>query len=248
MMAEMKIIKYSKTSYRDPIAIVGFPGVGLVGSILTGYIVRVLEMEVIAAVASSDFPAYTLIQNGNPYPPIRIYGCKRETSSNYCGDLIIVTSEITLKPEQYYELNAILMELFKKMGIKYVVALEGIPKFNDELGIMACGSSETAKERIDALELKRFDDGLIRGLTGVMLYEAFYTGADVTVMLCPANPNLPDPRAAAMILEPLTKLVPELKIDTEPLYREAEEIENKMKQHEEYEYEKAPKDIQQLYG
>ena len=246
-MAEMKIVKYSKQSYRDPIAIVGFPGVGLVGSILTGYIVRTLEMEVIAAITSPDFPPYALIQNGNPYPPIRVYGCKRESTSDYCGDLIIITSEITMKPEQYYELSATLTELFKKMGIKYVIALEGIPRFNGETGMFACGSVCASRERIDMLELKGFDEGMIRGLTGVMLYEAFISGADVTVIMCPANPALPDPRAAAQMLEPLSKLVPELKIDPEPLYKEAEEIENKI-MHQGSDIERAPRDIQQLYG
>jgi len=247
-MAEMKIIKYSDKKYCNPIAIVGFPGIGLVGSILTSFVIRELKMEAVAAIASPDFPPYTLIQNGNPYPPIRVYGCERKDASEDCGDLIIVTSEITLKPENYYTLNDALTKLFKEMGVVSVIALEGITQFGEDMSIFACGSSEASRKRIEELGLKKLDDGLVRGLTGVMLYEAFCSGDDVTAMLCPANPALPDPRSAARIIEPLSKLVPELKIDAEPLYKEAEEIENKIKQHQEYGYDVAPSDIQQLYG
>ncbi|MCL1978584.1 MAG: PAC2 family protein [Methanomassiliicoccaceae archaeon] len=247
-MAEMKVIRYSEQKYYNPVAIVGFPGVGLVGSILTSFVIRELDMEVIAAVTSPEFPPYTLIQNGNPYPPIRVYGCKRENTSEYCGDLIIVTSEIAVRPEHHYDLNETLMGLFKELGIVSVIALEGIAQFEEEKNIFACGSSPASKERINELGIKRLDDGLVRGLTGVMLYEAFYSGMEMVAMLCPANPALPDPRSAARILEPLSKLMPELKIDAEPLYKEAEEIENKIKQQQEYGYSVAPKDIQQLYG
>ncbi|MDR1404624.1 MAG: PAC2 family protein [Candidatus Methanoplasma sp.] len=247
-MAEMKIIKYSDPKYDNPVAIVGFPGVGLVGSILTSFVIRELDMEVIAGITSVDFPPYTLIQNGNPYPPIRVYGCRRENTTKECGDLVIVTSEITLRPEQYYELNDTLMQIFGELGIVTVIAIEGIPQFEEENSMFACGSSKASRDRIEELDLKRLDDGLVRGLTGLMLCEGFCSGTDVIAMLCPANPSLPDPRSAARVLEPLSKLVPELKLDAEPLYKEAEETENKIRQQREYECGVAPSDVQQLYG
>lgn len=247
-MAEMKIIRYSDQKYRNPIAIIGFPGIGLVGSILTSFVIRELKMKAVAAIASPDFPPYTLIQNGSPYPPIRVYGHERGHGSKDYGDIIIVTSEITLKPEQYYTLNTTLMELFREMGIASVITLEGTVQFENNTDILACGTSEASKERIKELGIKELDDGLVRGLTGIMLYESFSSGMDIIAMLCPANPALPDPRAAARILEPLSKLVPELKIDVKPLYKEAEEIESKIKQQQEYGYDVAPDDIRRLYG
>jgi uncharacterized protein len=246
-MAEMKVIRYSDKKYYNPVAIVGLPGIGLVGSILTSFVIRELKMEVAAAITSPDFPPYTLIQNGKPYPPMRIYDHKREDTSEDCGDLIIVTSEVTLKSEQYYDLNATLTLLFKEMGISTVIVIEGVLQFDDNANIVACGSSETCRKRIERLGLKALDDGLVRGMTGIMLYEGGCSKTDVIAMLCPANPALPDPRAAARVLEPLSKLVPELGLDAELLYKEAEEIENKIKQ-QEYGYDVAPKDIQQLYG
>jgi uncharacterized protein len=80
-----------------------------------------------------------------------------------------------------------------------------------------------------------------------MLYEGYRTGMDVMSILCSANPALPDPKAAASLIEPLSKIIPELNIDVTPLYKEAEEIERRIKSQEEYS-SKESTDIQQLYG
>jgi len=244
-MSEIKIIKYVDKKFDNPIAIVGFPSVGLVGSILTSFVARELKMDIVASITSPDLPPYSLIQKGVPYPPVRVYGCARENGTADCGDLVIVTSEITPKPEHAYDFARTLMRLFKELGIQTVIALEGIPEFGDDNPILACGSSKIARDMIDTLGLKKLDEGLVRGMTGVMLYEGHDSDIDVLAMLCPANPTFPDPRSAANVIGPLSKLIPELKIDLEPLYKEAEEIDAKIKEQNEY---NDSQDNQQLYG
>jgi Archaeal enzymes of ATP-grasp superfamily len=244
-MPETKIIKYVDTKYHNTIAVVGFPSVGLVGSILTSFVIRELDMEIIAGITSPDLPPYAIVQGGMPYPPIRVCGGIRENKTEDCGDLVIVTSEVIPKPEHSYKFVAAMINLFKEFDIKKVIILEGIPQFGENDPIMACGSSRLAKDKIDELGLKKLDDGLVRGITGIMLYEGYYSNIDVLAMLCPANPAFPDPRAAANALGPLSKLIPELSIDLEPLYKEAEDIENKIK--EQANFDKSA-DIQQLYG
>ena len=245
IMSETKVIRYIDKKYDNPIAIVGFPSVGLVGSILTSFVIRELGMEVVAGMTSPGLPPYSMIQGGIPYPPVRICGCTRENGDDHCGDLIMVTSEITPKPEQSYEFATALMGVFKELGIKKIIALEGIPEYSEEDPILACGSSDSARSMIDSLGLKKFEDGLVRGMTGVMLYEGCCSDMDVIVMLCPANPAFPDPRSAANALAPLSKLIPELNMDLKPLFKEAEEIESKIREQEEY---NKTQDIQQLYG
>jgi uncharacterized protein len=43
-MSEPKIFWYERSELNDPIALVGFPSIGLVGSIITSYIARTLNM------------------------------------------------------------------------------------------------------------------------------------------------------------------------------------------------------------
>jgi uncharacterized protein len=102
-------------------------------------------------------------------------------------------------------------------------------------------------DEIGRLGLHDLGEGLVRGITGVMLYEGAHSGTDVMSILCPANPALPDPRAAAKLLEPLSKIIPELKMDVDPLYKEAEEIDIRMKSQETY-ANRENTDLRQLYG
>jgi uncharacterized protein len=52
---------------------------------------------------------------------------------------------------------------------------------------------------------------------------------DTVCLISPASPQLPDPRAAAAVLDPLCKLIPRLEVDPSPLFKEADEIEKRLR-------------------
>ena len=86
-------------------------------------------------------------------------------------------------------------------------------------------------------------DGMVRGISGMILLKASEIDLDVITLLGSAKQDMPDPKGAAKLMEPLTRLLPELKIDTEPLYKEAEEIEKKIRSQQLHQYEN-----QDIYG
>ena len=71
-------------------------------------------------------------------------------------------------------------------------------------------------------------DGIVRGVSGILLMEGSYEGMNVMSLMVPANAQLPDPRAAARLMGPITAMYPRIAIDTEPLFREAEEIDSRV--------------------
>ncbi|MDR0524176.1 MAG: PAC2 family protein [Candidatus Methanoplasma sp.] len=245
-MMKIEVIRYDDSSFEKPVAVVGLPSMGLVGPILVSFIARELEMKVLAGMTSPDIPPYCLVQGGVPYPPIRMYGCARRNATPACGDLIAVTSEIVPKPEQCYEFTVAVMDALRDRGTSMIVCLEGVPSMDGEDAMVACGSSEAMREMIGGLGIRLLSDGLVRGISGVMLYEGARMGMDVISIMCPTSPSLPDPRAAARILEPLSKIIPELAIDADPLYKEAEDIDARMRSQEEYDARST--DLQKLYG
>ena len=140
-MSEPKIFWYERGELNDPIAIVGFPSIGLVGSIITSYIARTLSMKVVAGATPTDTQQYTLIQNGTPYPPVRIYagpipkkrkkkvkpaeGAETEMPPEKkeaprkrvkARDLIVLTSELAPRPEQTYDFTVAMFDIVKEMG------------------------------------------------------------------------------------------------------------------------------------
>lgn len=260
-MTDFRVMRYSEKKLRDPIAVVGFPSVGLVGSIVSSYLSRDLNLEVVAGMTSADLPPYTLVQNGNSYPPIRFYGGRvpkprakrakktqtKEAESPAEGaaaekpagekpkrakarDLVIVSSEIAPKPEQVYDVTMKIMEVLGTLGVRETVCIDGIPRVNNgQTEMLGAGTTEAARARLGEAGIPLMKEGLVRGITGVMLSEGFYQKKDVECILCPANPQLPDPRAAAQTLAPLEKLVPNLHADPTPLTNEANDIDSRIR-------------------
>lgn len=226
----MELLRYGESTLEHPIAIMGFPTMGLVGSIVSSYICKQLKMEVLAGFGSPDLMPYALVQDGIAYPPIRICGCKRGEGVD---DLLIVTSEMSPKPEICYDVVKSLISTLKDMGVKMIVCIEGVIALDENTGIMTCGSCDNIKKEAENIGLTLFKDGLVRGISGMMMYMGASYDVDILTLLCPANPDLPDPRAAASLLEPLSKIVPGLELDAEPLYKEAEAIEKNIKEQQE---------------
>src|SRR5574344_916767 len=112
MMDELVFHDYNGMQLKNAVAIIGFPSLGLVSSIATGFLARELKLELIGAISSPSFPPYAIIQNGRPMPPVRFYGGKRsckDTNGLDGDDLVIVTSEFVPKPEQHAEMANMLI-------------------------------------------------------------------------------------------------------------------------------------------
>jgi uncharacterized protein len=90
-------------------------------------------------------------------------------------------------------------------------------------------STKKAKQMLEELGIPLFEEGVISGVAGVLLNEGKRRSWDVVSILAEAKPNFPDARASAQVIETLTKIIPALNIDVEPLYSEAELIEEKIK-------------------
>jgi len=232
-MTGFVIHNYKDIKWNDPIAIVGFPSIGLASSIAANFLTRSLELEVVGGISSPELPPYAVVQNGIPLPPVRLYAGSRNCDGTgvSCDGLIVVTSEFMPKIEQHHPLSVALLDWFKENGVKTVICLEGIPVFDADTGILGVGSTAAANEIMEKYSIERLDDSLVRGTSGVMLYEGAMRNMDVLAILGPARTDMPDPRGAAKLMEPLGRMLPELKIDTEPLYKEAEEMERRMDTH-----------------
>ena len=70
---------------------------------------------------------------------------------------------------------------------------------------------------------------MITGVTGVLLYEGVLKKRDVICLLSEAHASYPDSRAAGNLLKKLDIMLPEIKIDPKPLYKEANLIEKNIR-------------------
>ena len=233
----MKTIRYSDPGLEDPVAIVGFPSVGLVSSIAANYYVGQFDLEAFAGMSSPQMPPYCLIHNGKAYPPVRFYGKKHTTKTG--RDAVICLSEYAPKAEDCYELAQSVLSFLKYNGCRDVICIEGIPRSSDEDVPVVFTSGTGASKMAKKSKLTVMEGGMVRGVTGVMLYEAASYGMDVTAIMAPAAANLPDPGSAAAIMPVISSMVPGMRVSTKPLMAEADEIRRRMEEQETAEEERA---------
>jgi uncharacterized protein len=232
MVKDLIIHEYKEGRYENAMMIVGFPSVGLVSSIAANFIIRTTGLERVGGVTSPDFPPYTLVHNGMPSPPVRLYAGERrcEEGGEQCRQIVTVAAEFVPRPDLVKPLADILLDFCQAKGIGTIVSLEGINWQNPgEPKILGVGSSENSRRLLEKYGVESMTEGMVSGITGVLLYEGEMKGMDVICLLGPARVNFPDARGSAKLLEVVARMLPELKIDPEPLYKEAEEIERQIK-------------------
>ncbi|MBI0583108.1 MAG: proteasome assembly chaperone family protein [Methanomassiliicoccus sp.] len=228
----LAVHEYKAGKYEDAMMIVGFPSVGLVSSIAANFIIRTSKLERVAGITSKEFPPYALIHDGVPSPPVRIYAGERTCGDGgeQCRQIVTAAGEFMPRPEMVMPLADALLDFCKEKGIRTVVTLEGIGwQSAEEPKIMGVGGTERGRELLGKYGIEKMTDGMVGGIAGVLLYGGELRDIDVICLLGPARADLPDARGSAKLLEVVARMLPELRIDPEPLYKEAEEIEKQIK-------------------
>jgi uncharacterized protein len=233
MSPDIVLHEYTDREFPGAIALIGFPSVGLVSSIAASYVVKNLKLERVASMVSPEFPPYTLIYDGLPSPPVRIYAGKRMCDQNgeQCEQLVVITAEFMPKPDLIKPVVDKILEWCRSKGIETIITLEGMNTGVDpkEANTLCIASGDKCSSIVEDYGLEEMNEGMVSGISGVLLYEADRLGDEVMCLLGPAKANYPDARGAARLLEKVGDMLPELKLDAEPFYREAEQIEQQMK-------------------
>jgi uncharacterized protein len=233
-MEDITIVEYKKVDLSNSMLVVAFPTVGLISSIAGHFIIDSLKLEEIGTIISKHFMPVTVIHKSNPSPPVRIYaGSKTCGPDGSCEQLAVVISEFMPPLDTIKSLVDKILEWSDEKGCKTIVALEGTHAVGDrkekKLQVYGVGSTPSMKNLLKKYKIGQTQEGMITGVTGVLLYEGALMHRDVLCLLSEANVSYPDSRAAGNLLKKLDIMLPEIKIDPEPLYKEAEEIEKKIR-------------------
>lgn len=225
--------EYKDAHLTDCMLVVGFPSVGLISSIAANYIVRTMKLDRIASIVSSNFPPYTILQEGVPSHPVRIYAGKRMCEGGVgesCHQIVVILAEFMPKPELIKPLSDVILDWAKHKGVSTIITLEGMNVGEQgPMTTLSVGTTEKARDLMRKYEIAEMKEGMVSGMSGMLLAEGERIGVDVICLLGPAQADIPDARGAANLLELIGKMLPELKLDPVPLLKEAETIEQGMK-------------------
>jgi uncharacterized protein len=233
MTNELFVHEYKHLKLDRAMVVIGFPSIGLVSSIAANFIVKQMKLEKVAAIISDDFPPYSIVHEGNIIPPMRIHAGPRicDEKGEKCEHLVVITSEFMPSPNLLRPVVDLIIEWGRKNNANTILTLEGMNMGDnpEQKEILAVATGERCKSMLSTYGLKEFNEGMVSGLSGVMLSEGDRLNQDVICLLGPARVDYPDARGAARLLEQVAKLLPELKLDPEPLFKEAETVEKELR-------------------
>lgn len=232
-MNNIEIIKYSDEDLSNSMLILAFPTVGLISSIAGRFIIDSLNLEEIGAIVSDNFMPATVIYRSNPSPPVRIYSGSKECGPDgKCKQVTVVISEFMPPSNMIKPLADKILYWADENNIKTIVSLEGnhaVGEKREDHKIFGVGCNPNMKEYLKKHEIEKIREGMITGINGVLLYQGFLNKRNVLCLLAEAHSKYPDSRAAGNLLEKLDIMLPGIKIDPEPLYKEADKIEKNIR-------------------
>jgi len=227
---EVEVIDFEKIDIKNATVIAGFPSIGLVSTIVANYLIDALGLKQTGALDSPHFPTLSVVHTGEPLSPVRIYAGTMTNGEK----LVVFVSEFKPKPNLINSLSEVIMKWVKENNCKLLISPEGMVvegKTEGEENITdayAIGSTENARNTLHSKNIAQFKNGIIAGVSGVLLNKGKHENFDVISILSEAHPNYPDARAAASALNVIATLIG-VDINVVPLYEEAERIENQLK-------------------
>ena len=232
-MDEISIIEYKDVDLSNSMLVVAFPTVGLVSSIAGRFVIDSLKLDDLGTIVSKNFMPATVIHKSFPSPPVRIYGGKKICGPDgSCDQIAVIISEFMPPMDTIKILGDAILEWSNKKGCKTIVALEGTHALGDakkKLQVYGVASNPEMKSVLKKYKIDETKEGMITGVTGVLLYQGALLKQNVLCLLAEAHSSNPDSRAAGNLLDKLDIMLPGIKIDPKPLYEEAEEIEKNIR-------------------
>ena len=222
-----------------------FPSIGFVSSIVAHYLVDKLDLELVGGVRHPKLPPVCLVQDGKPLPPMRFYSGEPICNMERCDKIVLIASEIQVLPELNLPLADTLLDWCTENGVGATMLIDSYAQgigqqhsiFDDDQTdetLLGIGSTEVSHQTLEGLGVPLLKQGVVGGITGVMMGESRRRGVDVMAILTESDGeiggSLPDARAAARIIECLDDLLPAVHLDPEPLLAEAQRIEGEIRE------------------
>lgn len=211
-MIETKILVDEKPKLKNPIAVVGLPGIGNIGRIAVGYAVHQLKAQKFAELYSPYFFPFVMIHKDSVHTLRNEFYYYKNPRGR---DLILIIGDCqTYDPKGHYEVAGKILDFLKSLGCKKIVTVGGFGtgKVSEKPKVYGVVTDES-----DIKELKKYgvtfeigeQIGTIVGASGLLAGLGKLYGIKGTVLLGETTgfPIITDPTAAESVLLILQKVL-----------------------------------------
>jgi uncharacterized protein len=200
----------------------GFPGIGLVGTIATGFLIDHLKCEQIGSYffENPTTPSMIAIHECKLVDPIGIFYNKKHN--------VVIIHAITSAAGQEWQAADLILDVCRQVGAKELITIEGVGS-TDQVPSKESGAFYFTKDKQSAKKLESkghhcLTEGIIVGSTAAILLKS---SLKTTCMFAETHSKMPDSKAASKIIELIDNYLG-LNVDYKPLLKQAEEFEKKL--------------------
>ena len=223
----IEIRKLKEINIEGGVVFDGFHGIGLTSTIAIGCFINSLKTELVGILDSPLFPPISVIYNTKPNFPARIY-------ANEEKKLAFFVSEAILESSAYRQIAHTILKWSNYNKCKTVISvasreIEKEDRTKKEPSLYVISNSQIIMKELNDIGILPLKNGTVNGIPGVLLNESNWKNIDVVVFVVDIISGVPDFRAAANVVQAISKIVPEAYCEIKPLIKEAENIENNLK-------------------
>lgn len=204
----------------------GFPSTGFTSAIATESLIHTSQFELAGIIDSDSFPPVSIIKNGVPNYPTRIF-------VNNQLKVAIFSSYLTLHESLHKTIARNMLKWSREHKCSLIISSVAVKGTDNQKQITAAASTEAAKSKLKDAEISILEHGTIPGIPGTLLNEGMLYNQNVAVILFNSQQVAPDFKSSVQLCLAMSKLIPGVSCNIETLQKEAETAEHDIKETEE---------------
>ncbi len=204
----------------------GFPSTGFTSAIATESLIHTSQFELAGIIDSDSFPPVSIIKNGVPNYPTRIF-------VNNQLKVAVFSSYLTLHESLHKTIARNMLKWSREHKCSLIISSVAVKGTDNQKQITAAASTEAAKSKLKDAEISILEHGTIPGIPGSLLNEGMLYNQNVAVILFNSQQVAPDFKSSVQLCLAMSKLIPGISCNIETLQKEAETAEHDIKETEE---------------
>ena len=221
---EIRIKEINPINVENGILINGFPSSGITSAIATESMINTSNFELGLIIDSERFPPISIIKNGMPNYPVRVF-------TNNDLKVAVFSSYLTLDVSLHRSAARLMLDWAKEKKVSLILSSITV-KGTMGTEIFGVASTGSARGKLVSAGISVVENATVPGISGVLLNEGMIHGQDVIVLLVSSDKEFPDFQATSNLCNSLSKLVPGVSCNLDKLEKESKIIEQQIKQAE----------------
>ncbi|AEG19273.1 proteasome assembly chaperone family protein [Methanobacterium paludis] len=217
---EVECCRIISEDVEDAVVLEGSPELGLIGNIIGWLLVEELNMKQIGHIDSRDFPPIAVLYKGMALNPFRIYSS---------DGIVLFLSDFPIPPTITYDMANVIVDWMDINNSKELITFNSIVVGQKTNGVTGAANSKDGLKRLEDIEVPILPFGNVNGLSGTLLTRTTTKNIQASCLFAEVLNQYPDPRAAASVVNVLNRML-NIDVNAEPLIKEAEEIEARLKE------------------